>query len=97
LGTSFSSIRLSPTLGDALTGFAGNWWAGLSLLHTLFAREHNEICDRLHNVYPAWDGEHIFHTARMINAALMAKIHTVEWTPAILAHPALEIGMNANW
>lgn len=27
----------------------------------------------------------------------MAKIHTVEWTPAILAHPALEIGMAANW
>jgi hypothetical protein len=27
----------------------------------------------------------------------MAKIHTVEWTPAILGHPALQIGMNANW
>jgi hypothetical protein len=27
----------------------------------------------------------------------MAKIHTVEWTPAILGHPALAIGMNANW
>lgn len=27
----------------------------------------------------------------------MAKIHTVEWTPAILAHPTLQIGMNANW
>jgi hypothetical protein len=27
----------------------------------------------------------------------MAKIHTIEWTPAILAHPALKIGMNANW
>lgn len=27
----------------------------------------------------------------------MAKIHTVEWTPAILAHPALKIAMNANW
>jgi hypothetical protein len=27
----------------------------------------------------------------------MAKIHTMEWTPAILAHPALEIGMAANW
>lgn len=27
----------------------------------------------------------------------MAKIHTVEWTPAILAHPILEYGMNANW
>jgi hypothetical protein len=92
------NLRVDPTtLGDALSGFAGNWWAGLSLLHTLFAREHNAICDRLRNVYPAWDDERIFHTARMINAALMAKIHTVEWTPAILAHPALEIGMNANW
>lgn len=27
----------------------------------------------------------------------MAKIHTVEWTPAILAHPALQIAMHANW
>lgn len=27
----------------------------------------------------------------------MAKIHTIEWTPAILAHPTLELGMNANW
>jgi hypothetical protein len=27
----------------------------------------------------------------------MAKIHTIEWTPAILAHPALKIAMNANW
>ena len=27
----------------------------------------------------------------------MAKIHTVEWTPAILAHPALQIAMSANW
>jgi hypothetical protein len=27
----------------------------------------------------------------------MAKIHTVEWTPAILDHPTLQIGMNANW
>ncbi len=27
----------------------------------------------------------------------MAKIHTVDWTPAILTHPALQVGMNANW
>ena len=29
--------------------------------------------------------------------ALIAKIHTVEWTPCILRHPAPQIGMNANW
>jgi Animal haem peroxidase len=27
----------------------------------------------------------------------MAKIHTVEWTTAILGHPALQIAMKANW
>jgi Animal haem peroxidase len=27
----------------------------------------------------------------------MAKIHTVEWTPALIAHPTTERGMNANW
>jgi hypothetical protein len=27
----------------------------------------------------------------------MAKIHTVEWTPAILGHPTLQLSMNANW
>lgn len=41
--------------------------------------------------------DQIFDTARLINCALMAKIHTVEWTPAILKHPSLQIGMNANW
>jgi hypothetical protein len=27
----------------------------------------------------------------------MAKIHTIEWNPGILAHPALQLGMSANW
>ncbi|KAI5276322.1 hypothetical protein E4T47_00760 [Aureobasidium subglaciale] len=39
----------------------------------------------------------IFDKARLVNCALMAKIHTVEWTPAILAHPTMGISMNANW
>src|SRR5438132_9485355 len=38
-----------------------------------------------------------FGGARLVNSALMAKIHTVDWTTAILTHPALQIGMNANW
>jgi hypothetical protein len=88
---------LDDKLETALTGFSGNWWAGLSLLHTLFAREHNAICDELKRFNPDWDGDRLFDCARMVNAALMAKIHTVEWTPAILSHPAHEIGMKANW
>ena len=79
------------------TGFNENYWVGLSLLHTLFVKEHNSICDHLKGLHPTWDDEHIFLTARLINAALIAKIHTVEWTPGILANPVLEKGMNANW
>ena len=58
------------------TGFTTNWWVGLEMLHTLFAMEHNAICDRLQLEFPDWDDEQLFQTARLINAALMAKIHT---------------------
>ncbi|KAM0351684.1 hypothetical protein ACHAPU_002694 [Fusarium lateritium] len=83
--------------GIPKTGFRQNWWLGLELLHTLFALEHNAIAEQLHMSNPSWSSDQIFDTARMVNCALMAKIHTVEWTPGILQHPALQIGMNANW
>ncbi len=41
--------------------------------------------------------EHVFQTARLINAAVMAKIHTVEWTPAILPNKVLKKAMYTNW
>jgi hypothetical protein len=77
--------------------FRRNWWIGLTLLHTLFVREHNAICDMLHDAYPAWDDNRLFNVARLINAGLMAKIHSVEWTPAILPNQTLETGLNSNW
>ena len=80
-----------------LTGVAGNMWLGLALLHTLFTREHNSICDRLVEEYPMWSDDALYDRARLINAALMAKIHTVEWTPAIIAHPTTRYAMRANW
>jgi hypothetical protein len=80
-----------------LTGFNTNWWIGLSLLHSLFALEHNAICDRLHDVHPRWSDEDLFAHARLINAAVIAKIHTLEWTPAILDHPTVPIGLRTEW
>ena len=80
-----------------LSGVAGNFWLGLALLHSLFMLEHNAICDRLAAENPGWDDDRLFDTARLVNAALMAKIHTVEWTPAIIAHKTTTFGMRANW
>lgn len=83
--------------GIDITGVSGNWWIGLSLLHTLFTLEHNAICDSLRSAHPLFSDDELFARARLINAAVMAKIHTVEWTPGILAHPTIKAGMNDNW
>jgi len=83
--------------GMDLSGVAGNFWVGLGLLHTLFSLEHNAICDRLRAEYRHWSDDELYERARLVNAALMAKIHTVEWTPAIIAHPTTRLAMHANW
>ena len=111
-------------MGVEMTGFSDNWWLGLSLLHTLFVKEHNAIADMLYKKYVYTENgklkwlksqnrsgkiaqrtfkdskeldEHIFQVARLINSAIMAKIHTVEWTPAILPNPTLKTAMFVNW
>jgi Animal haem peroxidase/Catalase len=83
--------------GMELTGFNESWWLGLSALHTLFAREHNVVCDALRRQYPYLSDERVYQTARLIVSALIAKIHTVEWTPAILAIKAIDVGLKGNW
>ncbi|HCI81571.1 MAG TPA: heme peroxidase [Ktedonobacter sp.] len=83
-----------PNLNPALVP---GWWLGLEMMETLFTLEHNAICDRLRAEYPTWSDDDIFARARLVNAALMAKIHTVEWTPAIISHPTSQFALKANW
>jgi len=73
------------------------WWTGMHMLLLLFAREHNAVCDRLAAEYPHWDDEELFQRARLVVSALLAKIHTVEWTPAIISHPTTVVALRANW
>src|SRR6185369_18069691 len=102
----FNAAANVQNQGYEITGFRDNWWMGLSMLHTLFVKEHNAIAAELWaknvRVDPktkkyVWKNgkdvrlmdeaqidEQVFQTARLINAAVLAKIHTVEWTPAIL-------------
>ena len=83
-----------PALSPA---FVPGWWLGLNMMTTIFVREHNAIADALKVSYPQWTDEDLYQRARLITAALIAKIHTVEWTPAIIAHPTTITAMNANW
>ncbi len=79
------------------TGFVRNWWVGLTMLHNVFVLEHNAICDSLIRAYPDWSDNQLYNVARLINAAVMAKIHSIEWTPAVLPNRVLDSGLNANW
>jgi hypothetical protein len=90
-------LPVHPLTGLEDSGFTRNWWVGLDLVHTLFIRHHNFICEALEREYPGWSGDQLFNTARLINAAVMAKIHTVEWTPAVLPNVKVVQGMAANW
>ena len=90
-------IPISPVNGIEITGVTGNWWIGLALLHTLFTLEHNAICNKLIEEFPDLSDEDLYVKARLVNSALIAKIHTVDWTPAILPHPTTAQGVPANW
>jgi hypothetical protein len=90
-------LPVDPETGVHLSGFTDNWWVGLAMLHTVFTCEHNSICDLLAKEHRTWSDAQLFTKAKLINSALMAKIHTVEWTPAILPHPVTQIAMHANW
>lgn len=89
-------LPASPN-GIPLAGFNESWWLGLSVMHSLFAREHNSVCEALRREYPRMDEDSIYHTARLVVSALIAKIHTVEWTPAILATELIDVALHANW
>ena len=90
-------LAIDPETGIHLSGFTENWWIGLAMLHTLFTCEHNHLCDLLAREHPHWNDGQIFTKAQLINSALMAKIHTVEWTPAILPNQLTQLAMRVNW
>ena len=97
-------LRLSPdgtapfaALADGDPTQEPGFWLGLAMLQTLFTLEHNAICDMLAATYPSWTDDELFQRARLILAALLAKIHTVEWTPAVIDHPTTRFAMRANW
>ena len=56
-------LPIDPATRSDMSGFTGNWWLGLTLLHTLFTLEHNTICDHLKGEYPHWTDERVFNTA----------------------------------
>lgn len=80
-----------------ISGDVRNCWAGFSLLQSLFVREHNAVCDMLKEHYPDLDDEKLYRYARLVTSAVIAKIHTIDWTVELLKTDTLLAGMRVNW
>ncbi len=48
----FDPPNMAPLPGVDLAAMTNNWWLGLAMMHTLFMREHNSICEMLAAVHP---------------------------------------------
>lgn len=81
--------------GTNLVGDSRNGWAGVSLLQELFLREHNAVAAAIAEAHPELrgDDETLFRKARLVIAAVVAKIHTVDWTIELLKTKLLDVAM----
>ncbi|NP_001412805.1 alpha-dioxygenase PIOX [Nicotiana tabacum] len=83
--------------GKIISGDVRNTWAGLSALQALFVQEHNSVCDALKKEYPELEEEDLYRHARLVTSAVIAKVHTIDWTVELLKTDTLLAGMRANW
>ena len=85
--------------GFFLTGDAprSSLHLGVLMLHHLWVAEHNYLAAQLQQRYPAMADEELYQTARLIVAAEIVKIHTVEWTAQLVADPVSAEFMARFW
>jgi len=56
----------------------------LSVLHTVFMREHNRVAEQLGRINPGWSDEKIFQEAKRFVTAEYQHILYNEWLPAVM-------------
>ncbi|KAF3649269.1 Alpha-dioxygenase 1 [Capsicum annuum] len=83
--------------GKIISGDVRNTWAGLLALQALFVQEHNAVCDTLKEEYPELEEEDLYRHARLVTSAVIAKVHTIDWTVELLKTETMLAGMRANW
>ncbi|KAH9790518.1 alpha-dioxygenase 1 [Citrus sinensis] len=97
LKISEDGLLLHDQDGIAVTGDVRNSWAGVSLLEALFIKEHNSVCEAIKEENPHLSDEELYRFGRLVTSAVIAKVHTIDWTVELLKTDTLDAGMHANW
>ncbi|KAJ4961595.1 hypothetical protein NE237_021505 [Protea cynaroides] len=97
LKISEDGLLLHDEDGIAISGDIRNSWAGVSTLQALFVKEHNAVCDALKKEYPQLEDEELYRHGRLVTSAVIAKIHTIDWTVELLKTDTLLASMRSNW
>lgn len=76
-----------------------NFHPGLTAMHTIWAREHNNVATLLAKNYPTMTDEQLFQTARLIVNREMVIVHEAEWSNQMytdVADQAVTLGLLAQ-
>ena len=87
-------------LGCFLAGdFRVNEHLALTVMHTIWFREHNRIARELGKLNPQWDDERLFQEAKRIVGALIQKITYVDYLHPILGDDVYDmvLGKTSNY
>lgn len=87
----------SDSDGLPVSGDIRNLWVGVAAIQSLFIAEHNAVCDTIKKAHPEFTDEELFQRARVVTAAVLAKVHTIDWTTQLLKNNVLLAAMRANW
>ena len=63
----------------------------LTIMHTLWFREHNRCARELAKINPFWNDEKLYQVCRKIVGALIQKITYVDYLPKVLGYKAYDI------
>ncbi len=75
-----------------------NEQVGLTVMHTLFVREHNRLANEIKLANPRLSGNEIYDKTRRMVTAKVQKITFEEWLPVLLGEDAIPpyLGYDAN-